>query len=87
MNQLIKNYIKITIKDEFASVDKSLLTENSFNITILNKSLEDGLSFRGYSLISEPPKKPISYNSTDFTVKFSIKGKYGTEKEVSKKIE
>lgn len=87
MDQLIKNYIKITIKDEFASVDKSLLTENSFNITILNKSLEDGLSFRGYSLISEPPKKPISYNSTDFTVKFSIKGKYGTIKEVSNKIE
>lgn len=87
MDQLIKNYIKITIKDEFASVDKSLLTANSFNITILDKSLEDGLSFRGYSLISEPPKKPISYNSTDFTVKFSIKGKYGTIKEVSKKIE
>ena len=87
MDQLIKNYIKITIKDEFASVEKNLLTANSFNITILDKSLEDGLSFRGYSLISEPPKKPISYNSTDFTVKFSIKGKYGTEKEVSKKIE
>ena len=87
MNQLIKNYIKITIKDEFTLVDKSLLTANSFNISILDKSLEDGLSFRDYSLISEPPKKPISYNSTDFTVKFSIKGKYGTIKEVSKKIE
>ena len=82
MNQLIKNYIKITIKDEFASVDKSLLTTNSFNITILDKSLEDGLSFRNYTL-----SEPISYNSTDFTVKFSIKGKYGTIKEVSKKFE
>jgi hypothetical protein len=82
MDQLIKNYIKITIKDEFASVDKSLLTENSFNITILDKSLEDGLSFRGYIL-----SEPVSYNAADFTIKFSIKGKYGTLKEVFKKIE
>ena len=82
MNQLIKNYIKITIKDEYALIDKKLLTANSFNITILDKSLEDGLSFRSYIL-----SEPISYNSIDFTVKFSIKGKYGTVKEVSKKIE
>ncbi len=70
MNQLIKNYIKITIKDEFVSVDKSLLTADSFNITILDKSLEDGLSFRGYSLISEPPKKLNSKISRIITYRF-----------------
>ncbi|WP_412031689.1 hypothetical protein [Metamycoplasma buccale] len=70
----------ITIKIKEQSKNKQEFDINDFDITVLNKNLDEALKFRSYSLIS------LDYDKDTNSLKFKIKGKYNSIQEFSKKI-